>query len=345
MRMKLSVAVLVTLWSATLASAKDVYLPITGSVGTFKTDARVVNPSSTKEITITATFEPVVGSASPAPRTANFTVGRRQQRVFDDVVSVLFSGATGLGAIRFSSPDDFVATARIFATVSGGTAGQGYAAVDVTAARNKGLLLQLKSTGNSGQLNTFRSNIGFVNPGSAAAVVTLRLNDKNNVVVSTQTLTVPARSSLGPANYFGTAAGDFTDAFASFSADNAVIAYASIIDNGTTDPTFLPAIEDTGTEPAPSPQKIINVSAQRFNFTSDVPFRVKLGDRVTLRLRSVDVTHGFSLPQFNISKDMPAGQTVEATFDANQTGTFFFFCTVFCGGGHGEMSGQFTVEP
>lgn len=335
-------------------TAKDVYLPVTGSIGVFRTDARIVNPSGEKDITITATFEPVNGS-NISSRTATVTVPKRQQLVLDDVVGALFPGTSVLGAIRLTSNDDFIATARIYATVTGGTAGQGYTAIDVGQAKQKGVLQQLRATGGSGQAGTSRSNLGFVNPGATPAAVTLRLYDKSSNKVSEQNLTIPARSSLSPANYFAAATGDFADAWASFSSDVPVIAYASIIDNGTTDPTFLAAVEDTGSDPivAPPATKNYEVTARQFSFSasgpgaSDDEIRVKVGDRVKLRVTSVDVTHGIAIEgNFFGGTILAPDQTREFEFTADRAGTFTFFCTVSsCGSGHSSMQGKLIVEP
>ncbi|HEY5610387.1 MAG TPA: hypothetical protein VIL97_04210, partial [Thermoanaerobaculia bacterium] len=43
---------------ASATHAKDIYLTIAGSVGVFRTDTRILNPSFDKDITIIATFIP-----------------------------------------------------------------------------------------------------------------------------------------------------------------------------------------------------------------------------------------------------------------------------------------------
>ena len=47
------------LWVVPALFAKDVYLSIGGSVGSFRTDARIFNPSQTKDIQIQAYYLPV----------------------------------------------------------------------------------------------------------------------------------------------------------------------------------------------------------------------------------------------------------------------------------------------
>lgn len=97
-----------------VAEAGDVYVPIAGSVGVFRTDARVFNPSYTKAITVQAYLLPTGNIDNAGVTPISFEVAARQMKVFDDVVSSLF-GATGLAGLRFSSEDDFAVAARIYA--------------------------------------------------------------------------------------------------------------------------------------------------------------------------------------------------------------------------------------
>src|SRR5437773_2210826 len=132
------------LFVSTSLFAKDVYLSIAGTVNNFHTDARIFNPSFTKDIEISATFLPV-GNADNSGRTAvTISIPKRQMRVLDDVVTAVFN-ASGLGAIRLSSADDFEATSRIYAQTPTGTLGQFVPGLQPAAAKTKGALLQLKS--------------------------------------------------------------------------------------------------------------------------------------------------------------------------------------------------------
>lgn len=335
-------ASLAALLVAAPSFAKDVYLPVVGSIGTFRTDARIVNPSGTKDISIVAVFTPAQGQPG-TETTVTIAIPKRQQKVFDDVVSSLFS-QTGLGAIKLFSTDDFVASARIYATVANGTLGQFEQGVEGTEAKNKGLIPQLESTGSTGQVGTFRTNIGFVNVSSSAASVSLRLHDRNNAVVSTQQITIPANGVLSPANYFASASGDFTDSWATYESNQPLIAYGSVVDNGTTDPTFIHAVEDTGSAVA-STTRTYDVTARQFEFdiTPGGAITGKVGDTIVLRLRSGDVAHGFQLPGFVNSMTL-TGTVQERSFVVTEAGEFSYFCTVSsCGSGHNDMTGNMRI--
>ena len=73
---------------------------------------------------------------------------------------------------------------------------------------------------------------------------------------------------------------------------------------------------------------------------------VSKGDQVVLKLRSADVTHGFSLKAFGIyvAKGIQPGKTVYVSFMADKVGRFIFRCTVFCGDIHQHMQGTLIVN-
>ena len=77
--------------------------------------------------------------------------------------------------------------------------------------------------------------------------------------------------------------------------------------------------------------------------TSEVSLRQ--GDHVVARLRSVDVLHSFAIPILRLGPvDVPAGHTVEVTFDANRAGVLTFLCWQVCSHEHPNLRGRFLVE-
>jgi heme/copper-type cytochrome/quinol oxidase subunit 2 len=73
---------------------------------------------------------------------------------------------------------------------------------------------------------------------------------------------------------------------------------------------------------------------------------VSKGDQVVIKLRSADVTHGFSLKEFGIyiARGIQPGKTVYVSFTADRAGTFPFMCNVFCGDIHPHMEGKLIVR-
>ena len=89
--------------------------------------------------------------------------------------------------------------------------------------------------------------------------------------------------------------------------------------------------------------KTFTLTAKKWEFEPST-ITVNRGDKVVLSIRSVDVTHGFALPDFKINRNLEPGKTVNIEFTADKTGTFTFFCSVFCGEGHPRMNGSLIVK-
>lgn len=71
---------------------------------------------------------------------------------------------------------------------------------------------------------------------------------------------------------------------------------------------------------------------------------VEHGQEVTLNIMSIDVTHGFSLPEFGIEEELLPGEPVTITFIADRRGDFPFVCSVICGDHHASMVGNLIVK-
>ena len=88
---------------------------------------------------------------------------------------------------------------------------------------------------------------------------------------------------------------------------------------------------------------LIGVTARQWAFEPST-ITVKLGQKVTLNITSTDVTHGIGIPDFGVNTNLEAGKTSAVTFTPDKTGSFTFFCSVFCGSGHRDMKGTLVVE-
>ena len=327
---------------ATPVFAIDRWILISGTVSNFHTDARLFNPAFDKNITVTATFYATDGSAA---QTATVTVPRRQMKILDDVTSQLFS-TSKLGAILFTSGDSFEASSRIYALTPAGTLGQFGPGTPPTLAKTKGALLQLKSTGSS-----FHTNIGVVNPNGATANVTWTLYDKNSAIVSSKSTPIGPLATLAPTNlaggfFFDPKSADLSDAWVSFSSDQPILAYASVIDNGTQDQTFIPAVDDAGVAPVTPPAtKEFDVTLQNFQIAiSPDPSTLKVGDTAVFHIRLINGSHVFQMMGPTGSVVVPNTAAGDRTFTLTAIGTYTYFCNnSLCGSGHGNMIGDFTV--
>jgi cytochrome c oxidase subunit 2 len=84
------------------------------------------------------------------------------------------------------------------------------------------------------------------------------------------------------------------------------------------------------------------VIAKRYEFYP-AQIAVHKGQPLRLYLTSIDVKHGFAVPDFKINKDMNPGEVTVVEFTPNKTGEFLFRCSVFCGLGHIGMTGKLFV--
>jgi cytochrome c oxidase subunit 2 len=91
--------------------------------------------------------------------------------------------------------------------------------------------------------------------------------------------------------------------------------------------------------------RVISIVAERFTF---VPSQIKLrqGEVVELRIRSLDTNHGFSLRDAGVNVIVPKRGKGDARvlFRAQEKGVFLFECSKACGAGHTMMTGRIVVE-
>ena len=111
-------------------------------------------------------------------------------------------------------------------------------------------------------------------------------------------------------------------------------------DEGTTETEeeTVPETEETQGE-----LKEFAITAKQWNFTPST-IEVNEGDTVKLTITSIDVTHGFSLPEFGVDGRLEPNQTTTVEFIADKVGTFTFACNVLCGAGHSTMNGTLIVN-
>ncbi|HLC99401.1 MAG TPA: cupredoxin domain-containing protein [Patescibacteria group bacterium] len=89
--------------------------------------------------------------------------------------------------------------------------------------------------------------------------------------------------------------------------------------------------------------RTILVTAQQWSFTPST-ITVKKGEKVTLNIQSLDVAHGFQLPDFDVNATLTAGKTTSVTFTPDKVGAYSFSCSVQCGKGHADMTGKLVVQ-
>ena len=69
------------------------------------------------------------------------------------------------------------------------------------------------------------------------------------------------------------------------------------------------------------------------------------GREVDLRLRALDVIHGFAVPEMRLKQNAVPGQTIHLHFTPLRPGTYAILCTQLCGLGHYRMNANLRVLP
>jgi cytochrome c oxidase subunit II len=89
-------------------------------------------------------------------------------------------------------------------------------------------------------------------------------------------------------------------------------------------------------------EQVIEVQAKQFEF---IPSEITLikDVPVVLELTSLDVKHGFNCPGLGLRADIYPGKTTTLRFTPKKTGSFTFYCDVYCGERHEDMTGVLVV--
>jgi hypothetical protein len=230
---------------------------VTNGLGqTFVTDVRVFNPSYDTTVSgLLEFFQASTTGNTAASRSLPVSIAPRGTAVLDDVNGANFLNNSGTGAIRVTTAENLVITSRIYADLrsSGkGTFGQFAAGAPRANALRRGALPQLS---NQSDLSSgFRTNIGFFNPTSDIVNVRLELRNAagNSVGSSTITLQPLSQQQNSLTTYFnGVDLSAATNVTLTFDASAAIVAYASVVDNVSTDQIFVYAQPDVGVATLP----------------------------------------------------------------------------------------------
>lgn len=87
----------------------------------------------------------------------------------------------------------------------------------------------------------------------------------------------------------------------------------------------------------------IDMKISQFSYEPNL-IEVSQGDIIHLTITASDVGHGFRIDEYGIDEKFNSGEIRTITIEADKIGTFEFDCSVYCGTGHGAMSGQLIVK-
>jgi len=175
--------------------------------------------------------------------TSSVTLADGELREFANIAADLFGVPNSAGAVDVDADGSLVVTARTFNESSDGTFGQFLPGFGASAALTPGMdgyLSQLKST------DDFRTNIGFTNYGGSECTVRLFLYDDQGVQKGVLYSSVPAGGWTQVNRVFeASGVGNCPLGYAVarvLTAGCEVWAYASVVDNGSGDPTTVPVV-------------------------------------------------------------------------------------------------------
>jgi subtilisin-like proprotein convertase family protein len=214
-----------------------------GAFGTrFVSDLRVANVS-TATAHATLYFTPSGADGSKSFSAVKLEVAPQETAALDDITATLFrESGTGTIEIRGDTAALLV-TNRTYNDTPDGTYGQ-----FVRAALPGGPSVgpELQPTLHILQLSngpSFRSNVGITEIGGGAGKVAIRLLDTLGTVIATELVDIAAWSHVQvslPGGAGGTPADDFRAEISVIAGSPRVIAYASVVDNGSGDAIFVP---------------------------------------------------------------------------------------------------------
>ncbi|HTS54235.1 MAG TPA: cupredoxin domain-containing protein [Burkholderiales bacterium] len=95
-------------------------------------------------------------------------------------------------------------------------------------------------------------------------------------------------------------------------------------------------------EPQSAAEKVIPLTVKRFQYSLR-EIKLKKGVPVVFEIASLDVPHGFNLPDFQVRADVIPGKVTRVRVVPDRAGAFAFRCDIFCGGGHEDLDGIITV--
>src|SRR5229473_1077791 len=170
--MRLRLVLLCLLAFPIVASADSYYLTIAGSVGSFRTDVRIFNPSSS-DSNVSLVFVPVGNQNNGAAflNSVHKVIPKGQGVAYDDAVASIF-GATGLGAISIDADTPLIVTSRIYSQTADGTMTiQPYGVIGPTS-MTSGLFFNAGNADLSDARVIFQSDVGLGVYGSVVDNIT-----------------------------------------------------------------------------------------------------------------------------------------------------------------------------
>jgi hypothetical protein len=211
----------------------------------FHTDMRIYN-ADTKPVTVALSYFPQAGDATPRPANATLTLAAGEVKVVDNALPSLWTLSRTAGAVAVDAPPEakLVITARTFSRdANGGTYGQfipGATSTDGVGLGQRSLeVLQLE------QSASYRTNLGLVEVTGQPVTVEIlaRTGTKLTAVITADLAGNEYRQINRIFEALGLSESVYTGRVSVrvVGGNGRVVAYGSVVDNNTVDPTYVPA--------------------------------------------------------------------------------------------------------
>jgi len=241
--------VFITPGAGTASAGQSLYIPgsahVNGAGGTqWRTDVEIHNPGNT-----TATYKIELlkrDHANTSSQTKTYSLSPGHSVRYTDALSTLF-GFTGASALRITpSAGTVMVTSRTYNQTSKGTFGQFIAAVPVSREIAQGDSVPVVQLSDSASTSSgYRTNIGFVNTTGKTITVKADLYTGSGSKLGTKTVTLRAYEYKQVDRVFRSVTGSTLDncyaVLKTTTSGGAFLAYASVVDNRSGDPVYVPA--------------------------------------------------------------------------------------------------------
>ncbi|HYH07834.1 MAG TPA: matrixin family metalloprotease [Thermoanaerobaculia bacterium] len=221
-------------------------------IGTrFQSDVRIANASS-DAITYELTYTPSRANGTEVGKKTTLTIGPNENKGLDDIVKAWYGAGVlneaGLGTLEIrplgnANPLATFASSRTYAISSNGTLGQFIPALGLdkfvgSIAADPLAKISLQQIANS---TLYRTNLGFVEGTGTAVTYRATLRDAQNNILKTVERTLPAygHEQTSLEGVFGAIAVNDGRVEVEVVSGGKVTAYASVIDNQTSDPLLV----------------------------------------------------------------------------------------------------------
>ncbi len=201
----------------------------------WRSDVRLFNAAQ-NAASVTLTYYPNSGGSIDRV----ISIGGRQTAVLEDLVATTFNQSAGVGALRISSTTDLLAASRTYNALPTGTFGQDVRAVAPAEAVQANQVARLSGVTNDG----YRTNLGLFNLGSSPLDLSLELRGAAGNSLATKAQHLEGNQMVQLSDIFGqmgvTAPTTGSLSITTSSGTGPYAAYASIVDNRSGDPVYVP---------------------------------------------------------------------------------------------------------